>query len=195
MHLQEPEKPKPEHLRKQAAELPPIKQQGRLADAQRALAGECRFASRAQLKPHVESLNLTSSELLREAVCGKDASRIRGVLEHCPEQRAKIDDSMPDYGFDKHSLFSAVQRNDRATVGVLLGTGANTPKRTEWCSGGLGIFDDRDPRLVDFLIAHGLVLDIHSTSRLGLMANFSESVTADLNVVHEPSNALLEVLP
>src|SRR6516162_4738492 len=179
-----PEKPNLEYLKKQAKELLRTMRQGKLADAQYALAQEYGFATWAKLKSHVEALGLNPFETLKAAVCESDAARVREVLERYPELRARIDNPLPDYGFGEHALFAAVQRSDRATIDVLLRAGANIRKRTEWWAGGFGVLDDCDPSMVEFLTERGAVLDPHSASRLGMMAKLRELVAADPAVVH-----------
>jgi len=117
-------------------------------------------------------------------VCDSDARRVRELLESYPELRARIDDPLPSYGFGQHALFAAVQRNDRATIDVLLQAGADIRKRTEWWAGGFGVLDDCDPGLVNFLIERGAVMDAHSASRLGMMPTLTELVAANPAVVH-----------
>jgi ankyrin repeat protein len=179
-----PEKPNLQYLKKQAKELLRTMQQGKLANAQHALAREYGFATWAKLKAHVESQGLTPPEALKVAVCDSDASRVREILNRYPELRAKIDDPLPDYGFGQHALFAAVQRSDLTTIDVLLHAGANIQKRTEWWAGGFGVLDDCDPGLVNFLVERGAVIDAHSAARLGLMPKLQELVTADPSVVH-----------
>lgn len=179
-----PLKPNLEHLKKQAKELQRSTQQGKLADAQLALANEYGFPKWADLKAHVQLLAFSPAEALKAAVCDMDAARVSEVLNLYPELRAQIDDPLPDYGFGQHALFAAVQRGDRATIDVLLGAGADIRKRTQWWAGGFGVLDDCDPSLVEFLTERGAVLDAHSASRLGMMPKLRELVTADPSVVH-----------
>ena len=155
MSRQLPEKPNLAYLKKQAKELLRSMQQGKLADAQHALAQEYGFANWAKLKTHVEELGLSPAEALKAAVCDSDAARVRKVLKEHPELRAHIDDPMPGYGFGQQALFAAVQRSDRATIDVLLNAGADIRKRTEWWAGGFGVLDDCDPSLVEFLVERG----------------------------------------
>src|ERR1035441_998319 len=126
-----PEKPNLEYLKKEAKELLRTMRQGKLADAQHALAAEYGFATWAKLKSHVEALARTPAEALTAAIRDSDATRVQGLLEGHPELRAKIDDPLPNYGFGQHALFAAVQRSDRATIDVLLRAGADIRKRTE----------------------------------------------------------------
>jgi ankyrin repeat protein len=179
-----PEKPNLEYLKKQAKELLRRAGQGKLADAQHALANEYGFATWAKLKSHVEALGLTPAEALKAAVCDSDAVRVTELLKKHPELRARIDDPLPNYGFGQQALFAAVQRSDRATIDVLLGAGADIRKRTEWWAGGFGVLDDCDPSLVDFLIERGAVMDAHSAARLGWMPKLRELLAADPGVVH-----------
>ena len=186
MSRQLPEKPNLEYLRKEAKELFRSTGQGRLADAQRALANDYGFATWAELKAHVQALVRESDppQALKAAVCASDAARLRDVLRRYPELRAKIDDPMPEYGFGIHAMFAAVQRSDRATIDALLEAGSNINKRTEWWAGGFGVLDDCAPELAAFLMERGAVLDAHSASRLGMLDRLKEMVAADPGVVH-----------
>ncbi len=184
MSRQLPEKPNLEYLKKQAKELLSSMRQGKLADAQHALANEYGFATWTKLKAHIEAQALSPAEALKAAVCDSDAARARDVLERHPELRARIDDPLPNYGFGQHALFAAVQRSDRATIDVLLRAGADMHKRTEWWAGGFGVLDDCDPGMVEFLTERGATLDAHAAARLGMMTQLQELVAADPGVVH-----------
>src|SRR3984885_5009414 len=142
MSRQLPEKPNFEYLKKQAKELLRSMRQGKLADAQHALANEYGFATWAKLKSHVESLGLSPAEALKAAVCDSDAVGGRDLIQQHPELRATINDPLPNYGFGAQALFAAVQRSDRATIDVLLQAGADIGKRTDWWAGGFGVLDD-----------------------------------------------------
>ena len=179
-----PAKPSLEYLRKQAKQLQRILPQGKLSDAQHALAREYGFSTWARLKSHVVTLGLPPAEALKVAVCDSDAQRVRELLGSHPEVRTRIDEPLPDYGFGEHALFAAVQRSDRATIDVLLCAGADVRKRTEWWAGGFGVLDDCDPSLVDFLVERGAVIDAHAAARLGMMVKLSELIAADPDVVH-----------
>src|SRR5580704_6488420 len=110
MSRQLPEQPNLEYLKKQAKELLRTMPQGKLADAQHALANEYGFPTWAKLKSHVEALSLTPAESLKGAVCDSDPARVREILALHPELRAKIDDPLPGEGFGTHALYAAVQR-------------------------------------------------------------------------------------
>ena len=184
MSRQLPEKPNLQYLRKQAKALLRTMPQGKLADAQHALATEYGFATWAKLKSHVESLGISPAEALKAAVCDQHAQHVRLLLDHHPQLLQHIDDPLPNYGFGTHALFAAVQRSDRATIDVLLAAGADIRKRTEWWAGGFGVLDDCDPSMVDFLIQRGAALDVHSASRLGLIAKLRELIAPDPALVH-----------
>lgn len=184
MSRQLPEKPNLEYLKKQAKELLRTMQQGKLADAQHALANEYGFATWTKLKAQVEALSLSPGQALRVAVSDSDAARVKALLNRHPELRAAINDPLPDYGFGLNAMFAAVQRSDRETIDVLLQAGANIRTRSDWWAGGFGVMDDCDPSMVEFLLARGAVLDAHSASRLGNMSVLRELVAADPGIVH-----------
>jgi ankyrin repeat protein len=179
-----PAKPNLEYLREQAKQLQRTTSEGKLADAQHALAREYGFADWAKLKSYVITLGLPPAEALTAAIRDQDAQRVCELLESHPELRAKINEPLPNYGFGQHALFAAVQRSDRATIDVLLDAGANVHKRTEWWAGGFGVLDDCDPGLVDFLVERGAVIDAHAAARLGMISKLTELVAADQNAVH-----------
>ena len=183
MSRQLPEKPNLEFLKKQAKELLHTMGQGKLADAQHALATEYGFASWAKLKAYVESLSLTPAEALTAAIRAQDAARVAELLDRHPDLRAHIDEPLANYGHGQHALFAAVQRSDRATIDVLLRAGADIRKRTEWWAGGFGVLDDCDPSLVDFLVERGAVIDAHAAARLNMPAELRELIAADPHVV------------
>jgi hypothetical protein len=115
-----PAKPSLEYLRKQAKQLQRSTSQGKLADAQHALARVYGFANWTRLKSHVVTMGLQPGEALTVAIRDQDTQRVRELLESHSELRAKIDEPLANYGFGQHALFAAVQRSDRATIDVLL---------------------------------------------------------------------------
>ena len=179
-----PAKPSLEFLRKQAKQIQRTMSQGKLADAQHALAREYGFANWARLKSYVVTFGLPPAEALTAAIRDSDAQRVRDLLESHPELRARIDEPLPNYGFGIHALFAAVQRSDRATIDVLLHAGADIRKRTEWWAGGFGVLDDCGPGLVDFLVKRSAVVDAHAAARLGMLAKLADLVAADPAVIH-----------
>jgi len=179
-----PQKPSLEFLKKQAKELQRSTPQGKLADAQLALANEYGFPRWADLKAQVQSLMLSPAQVLKAAVCDSDAARLSALIKQYPDLRARIDDPLADYAFGLNALYAAVQRSDRATIDVLLRAGADIRKRSEWWAGGFGVLDECDPSLVEFLTERGAVLDAHAASRLGMMPKLRELVAADPSAVH-----------
>lgn len=178
-----PENPSLEHLKKQAKELRNARQ-GKLAEAQHALAREYGFSNWAKLKAHVEMLRLSPMESLKVAVCASDARRTSELIARYPELRTHIDDPLPDYAFGQQALFAAVQRSDRASIDVLLRAGANINKKTDWWAGGFGVLDDCAPGMVEFLTERGAAIDAHSASRLGMIEKLKEIVDNDPSAVH-----------
>jgi ankyrin repeat protein len=179
-----PSQPNLEFLRKEAKALQRSANHPNLAAAQHALARDYGFPNWAELKSHVESLQLTPAESLREAVKAQDSARVRTLLDHHAELRAAINDPLPDYAFGQNALFAAVQRTDRATTEVLLAHGADINKRSDWWAGGFGVLDDCDPSLADFLIERGAHLDAHAAARLGRIDALRALLDADPSLVH-----------
>jgi len=184
MSRQLPQKPNLEYLKKEAKELLRGMGQGKLADAQHALANQYGFASWPKLKVYVESLSLTPGEALTAAIRNQDAARVSDLLARHPDLRAHIDEPLANYGHGQHALFAAVQRSDRATIDVLLRAGADIRKRTEWWAGGFGVLDDCDPGLAGFLEERGAIVDAHAAARLGMIGKLRDLAAADSNVVH-----------
>ena len=120
-----PSKPNLEHLRKQAKAVQRSAHGRKLADAQQILATEYGFASWGTLKSFVLQRQLSPAEALKVAVCDSDAPAVAEILSRYPELKAIIDEPLPGYGFGQHALFAAVQRSDRATIDILLQSGAN----------------------------------------------------------------------
>jgi hypothetical protein len=179
-----PSKPNLEYVRKQAKALQRSVPGRKLADAQQLLANDYGFAFWAKLKSFILQQQLSPAEALKVAVCDSDAPAVAEVLSRNPELKATIDEPLPGYGFGQHALFAAVQRSDRATIDILLQSGANIKKRTEWWAGGFGVLDDCDPSLADFLIERGAELDAHSAARLGRIEDLRKFIAIDPAVVH-----------
>jgi ankyrin repeat protein len=179
-----PPQPSFEFLRKEAKALQRSEPHPNLAAAQHALARDYGFPNWAAIKTHVESLQLSPAESLREAVKDQDSARVRSLLDRHPELRAAINDPLPNYAFGQNALFAAVQRTDRATIQVLLDHGADINKRSDWWAGGFGVLDDCDPSLADFLIERGAHLDAHAAARLGRIDALRALLDADPSLVH-----------
>jgi ankyrin repeat protein len=178
-----PTKPSLEYLRKEAKQLQRTMPDGKLADAQRALARVYGFADWAKLKSYVMTRGLAPGEALTLAVREMDSQRVRELLESHPELTVRINGPLSDYGFGMQALFAAVQRGDRATIDVLLKAGADIRRRTEWWAGGFGVLDECDPDMVDFLVERGAVIDAHAAARLGMLDKLAELRKAEPGLV------------
>jgi ankyrin repeat protein len=209
MSRQLPAKPNLEHLKKQAKELlrdcslrvPEAMERFRslgsksasaspkLADAQHVIACEYGFASWPKLRQHLESLirALEPAEQLSFAIRAGDANganNVAKVLAKHPELKAQLNEPMADYGEGMTPLLAAVQWNNRKTIDVLLGAGADINVRSRWWAGGRGVLDECLPETAAFLIERGAVLDAHSAARLGMLEVLKELVDADPAIVH-----------
>ena len=181
MSRQLPEKPNLEYLKKEAKALRRAQPQGKLADAQHALANEYGFPTWGKLKERVEELSRTPAQAFSAAVRAQDAARVHDLLTRHRDLRARIDAPLENVAQGEHALFAAVERGDRATVDVLLSAGAHIDKRTP---GGYGVLDECDPGMADFLRERGAVLDAHSASRLGMLPKLREIVAGNPEAVH-----------
>jgi len=195
-----PAKPSLEHLKKQAKELLHDFRQGvpaaverfrsyasastladpKLADAQHVIARDYGFASWMKLKEHVDALTvvLAPPEQLLAAVKASNADRTARVLAEHHELKAHLNEPVANYG-GLQVFFAAVQRNDRKTIQVLLGAGADINARGQAWAGGRGILDECAPELAPFLIERGAIVDAHSAARLGMLDKLKQLVEAD----------------
>lgn len=196
-----PARPNLEHLKKQARQLhreflhgepSAIERLGRsdaastpkLADALHVIAREYGFDNWSKLKSHVGSLSEDPMEALTVAVNANDAQLVRQVLARHPALKSKLDEPLPNYGFDAPALFSAVNKDNREMVDVLLDAGANINARTRWWAGGFGVLDSSSPALTPYLIERGAYVDVHAAARLGMFGRVQELIQSDLALVH-----------
>jgi ankyrin repeat protein len=156
----------------------------KLADALHVIAREYGFDNWAKLKAHVGSLSEDPMEALTAAVQANDASLLRQVLERYPVLKTKLDESLPNYGFDEPAIVSAVQKNNRDMVEALLDAGANINARTRWWAGSFGVLDFSSPELTPYLLERGAVVDVHAAARLGMFDRLKELIEADPTLVH-----------
>src|SRR5437588_9251908 len=197
-----PAKPNLEHLKEQAKDLLRKIQQGepgaiervrslisfsapaslKLADAQHVIARDYGFSSWPKLKEHVDSLALDPAGKLSAAVCASDADRTARWLESRPELKAQINEPMANYG-GMQALLAAVQRSDRKTIDVLLGSDADINARSRSWAGGIGVLDECAPEMAAFLMERGALLDAHAAARLGMLERLQQLVTADAGLV------------
>src|SRR5262249_62010925 len=107
-----------------------------------------------------------------------DAGKTARVLESNPELKARLNEPMANYG-SLPAILAAVQRTDRKTIDVLLGSGADINARGGSWTGGIGVLDECSPDIAAFLIERGAILDAHAAARLGMFDKLQEFVTAD----------------
>jgi ankyrin repeat protein len=203
MSLRElPARPNLEHLKKQARTLLQerlsanaratvrftafgiISDQPKLADALHVIAREYGFDTWPALKVHIEAASEEPVEALTAAVKANSASLVGEVLNRHPSLRARINEPLPNYGFDAPALFAAVNHENREMVDVLLDRGANINERTRWWAGSFGVLDTASPELAPYLISRGAIVDIHAAARLGMIDRVRELLARDPQLVH-----------
>ncbi|HVZ17843.1 MAG TPA: ankyrin repeat domain-containing protein, partial [Terriglobales bacterium] len=197
-----PARPNLEHLKKQARELlrdghasdaaaterlaafGVSSDKAKLADALHVIAREYGFDSWPSFKLHIEAQSEDPVEALTAAVKANSAPLVRQVLARHPSLRERINEPLPNYGFDAPALIAAVNHNNREMIDVLLDAGANTNERTRWWAGSFGVLDQANPELAAYLISRGAKIDIHSAARLGMIDQVRELLKADPQLVY-----------
>lgn len=155
-----------------------------LSDAQRVIAHEYGFASWRQLKEEVESLLSDASDpmgLLKKAFTADDAPEFRRLLEHFPEVKAKINETVA--AFDSPLI---IQARSRQMLDVLLEAGADINAKSRWWAGGFGILHGAEPDLATYAIERGALVDSHAAARLGMLEKLRELIDADPALVQAP---------
>ncbi len=156
----------------------------KLADAQHVIAREYGFDNWAKLKAHVGALSDDPLEALTAAIKANDASLVREVLSRYPVLKSRLDEPLPNYGFDAPALIAAVHKDNREMIDALLNAGANINARTRWWAGGFGVLDSSSPELTPYLIERGACVDIHAAARLGMFDRLRSLIEADPASVH-----------
>jgi hypothetical protein len=156
----------------------------KLADAQHVIAREYGFDHWAQLKAHVGALSDDPVEALTAAIKANDAPLLHRVLKRYPALKSKLDEPLPNYGFDAPALIAAVHKENREMIDALLEAGANINARTRWWAGGFGVLDSSGAELTPYLIERGAYVDIHAAARLGMFDRLKSLVEADAGLVH-----------
>jgi len=156
----------------------------RLADALHVIAREYGFDTWPLLKAHVEAGSEDAVEALTAAVKANSVPLLRQVLARHPSLRERINEPLPNYGFDAPALFAAVNHNNREMVDILLDAGANVNERTRWWAGSFGVLDSADGELATYLISRGATIDIHAAARLGTIDRVRELLKRDPQLVH-----------
>jgi ankyrin repeat protein len=156
----------------------------KLADALYVVAREYSFENWPALKLHVERDSADPVEALIAAIKANDAALVREVLARQPSLKGRINDPLPNYGFDEPAILSAVRKQNREMVEALLDFGANINERSRWWAGGFGVLDFANPELSGYLISRGATIDIHSAARLGMIARVRELLVANPELVN-----------
>ncbi len=105
------------------------------------------------------------------AVRAGDAGAVRSLLDEHAALRARLNETMPGLAFGATILTSAVEREDRAMIDLLIAAGADPDQRSHWWAGGFTVLDFVAPELVPFLLERGATMTIHAAARLGLTAD------------------------
>lgn len=203
MSLRElPSRPNLEHLKKQArtlmqqcvsGEMQAIRrfssagitaQKPKLADALYVIAREYGFLTWPELKLHIELNSEDAVEALTAAIRANDAKSVREVLTRHASLRDRINEPLPNYGFDAPAIIAAVNQDNREIVDALLDAGANINERTRWWAGSFGVLDSANPDLAEYLISRGATVDIHAAARLGKIDTVRELLRANPDLVH-----------
>src|ERR1041385_5983090 len=197
-----PANPNLEHLKKQArtllherlaadqdaiarfAAFGIISEEPKLADALHVIAREYGFDTWPALKFHIEASSENPVEALIAAVKANSATLVRQAFVRHPSLKSRINEPLPNYGFDEPALFAAVSRNNREMVDVLLAPGANANDGTPWWAGSFGVFDWASAELASYLISRGAIVDIHAAARLGMIDRVREFLARDPQLVH-----------
>ena len=129
------------------------------------------------------STDASPAGALAKAVRSNDTRAVARVLDQHPELKVHLDDALPDDAFGATPLLSAVHRDNRELVDLLLGAGANINVRSHWWAGGFGVLD-HDGSLAPYLIERGATVDAFAAARLGLLDRLAALITADPGVVH-----------
>ncbi len=156
----------------------------KLADALHVIAREYGFETWPALKLHIELASDDPVEALTAAIKTNNASLVREVLVRNPSLKSRINEPLPNYGFDAPAIIAAVHKENREIIDALLDAGANINERTRWWAGSFGVLDSASPKLADYLISRGAVVDIHAAARLGRIDRVRELLAQNPQLVH-----------
>jgi ankyrin repeat protein len=155
----------------------------KLADALHVIAREHGFDTWPALKLHVEVSSEDPVEALTAAIRAKNVSLVRQVLGRHTLLKSRINEPLPNYGFDSPAIIAAVHENSREIIDALLDAGANINERSRWWAGSFGVLDFASPELAAYLISRGATIDIHSAARLGMTDRVRELLAANPQLV------------
>jgi ankyrin repeat protein len=97
--------------------------------------------------------------------------------------KSRINEPLPNYGFEAPALIAAVHHRNREMIDVLLDAGANVNERSRWWAGSFGVLDSANGELAPYLISRGAILDIHAAARLGMIDEVRRMLAADPQLV------------
>ena len=158
--------------------------EAKLADALHVIAREYGFSTWPALKSHLEPISEDPVETLIAALKANDVSLVRDAFSCNPSLQSRIDEPLPNFGFEAPSLIAAVNRDNREMVDVLLDMGANINERSRWWAGSYGVLDSASPALAAYLIDRGATVDIHAAARLGMLDRVRSLLASDAQLVH-----------
>jgi ankyrin repeat protein len=156
----------------------------KLADALHVIAREYGFDNWPALKLHVEVASEDAMEAFTAAVKANNAALVRDVLVRHPSLKSRINEPLPNYGFQAPALIAAVNHENREMIDLLLEAGANINERSRWWAGSFGVLDSANGDLANYLIARGATLDIHAAARLGMIDRVRDLLALDPQLVH-----------
>jgi hypothetical protein len=81
------------------------------------------------LKLHIEAASEDPVEALTAAVKANSASLVRDILTRHPSLRSRINEPLPNYGFDAPVLIAAVNHENPEMIDLLLDGGRTTSAR------------------------------------------------------------------
>ena len=156
----------------------------KLADALHVIAGEYGFETWPALKLRIEASSEDPIEALTAAIKANSAAVVREVLTRHPSLKSRINEPLPNYGFDAPAIVAAVHKENREIIDALLDAGANINERTRWWAGGFGVLDSASPELAEHLISRGATVDIYAAARVNMPDRIRELLASDPQLVH-----------
>jgi ankyrin repeat protein len=156
----------------------------KLADALHVIAREYGFNTWPALKLHIELNSTDAIEALIAAIKANDAGLVRQVLARNPSLKTRINEPLPNYGFDEPPILSAVHKQNHDMVDALLDFGANINERSRWWAGSFGVLDFASTDLSSYLISRGATVDIHSAARLNMIELVRELLLSNPQLAH-----------
>jgi len=157
-----------------------------LADAQYVLAREYGFASWAALRRHIVASARParpSLEALRRAAQDGDAGALRRLLGRHADLRGVLDE--PLFPFDAPAIVHFASREDTAVLDVLLESGADPNRRSDWWAGGFHALHCASGPAAERLLAAGAVPDACAAAHLDRPDLLTRLIGADPARVHE----------